>query len=88
LGNEESVKRITVMIGQGVQGEGMLGSDGEFSKSTALYPGDQIERGRLKTTEPNFDNGFPDRGGTDVDLVGLLFGAYRRGLKTKPSRNE
>lgn len=60
------------MIGQGVQGEGVLSGDGEFSKSTALDAGDQIERVGLEPLEPNFDDGFPDRGGTDIDLVSLL----------------
>jgi hypothetical protein len=61
-----------VKIWQGVQGEGVLGGEGEFSKSTAMDAGDQIKRVGLESMEPNFNDGFPDRGGTDVDLVSLV----------------
>ena len=43
---------------QGVQGEGVLGGDGEFAKSTAMDAGDQIEWVGLESTETNFDDGF------------------------------
>jgi len=61
-----------VKIWQGVQGEGVLGGEGEFSKSTAMDAGDQIEWVGLESTEPDFDDGFPDRGGADLDLISLV----------------